>query len=112
MHAKSRRLPEGLQRLSRRALAAGVYGSFIRNQDLDEKNAIQLDAIIFPSSLRSIDEAALFAAQIARPVILPEGLESIGLLAFYKIGGKILYKQSDLQAMLDRHYNPIQKPSV
>ncbi|ETK07141.1 hypothetical protein T230_08965 [Tannerella sp. oral taxon BU063 isolate Cell 1/3] len=37
---------------------------------------------------------------------------SRGLLAFYKIGGKILYKQSDLQAMLDRHYNPIQKPSV
>ena len=35
-----------------------------------------------------------------------------GLLAFYKIGGKILYIQSDLQAMLDRHYNPIQKPSV
>ena len=34
------------------------------------------------------------------------------LLAFYKIGGKMLYKQSDLQAMLDRHYNPIQKPSV
>lgn len=83
MQAKTLRLPEGLQRLSRRALAAGVYGSFIRNQDLDEKNAIQLDAIIFPSSLRSIDEAALFAAQIAQPVILPEGLESIGLLAFY-----------------------------
>ena len=37
---------------------------------------------------------------------------SRGLLAFYKIGGKILYKQSDLQAMLDRHYNPIQNPSV
>ena len=37
---------------------------------------------------------------------------SRGLLAFYKIGGKILYKQSDLQALLDRHYNPIQKPSV
>ena len=37
---------------------------------------------------------------------------SRGLLAFYKIGGKILYKQSDLQAMLDRHYNPIQKPSI
>ena len=83
MQAKNLRLPEGLQRLSRRALAAGVYGSFIRNQDLDEKNAIQLNAIIFPSSLRSIDEAALFAAQIAQPVILPEGLESIGLLAFY-----------------------------
>ncbi|KGN98806.1 excisionase, partial [Porphyromonas gingivicanis] len=24
-----------------------------------------------------------------------------------KIGGKILYKQSDIQAMLERHYNPI-----
>ena len=37
---------------------------------------------------------------------------SRGLLAFYKIGSKILYKQSDLQALLDRHYNPIPKPSV
>ena len=27
--------------------------------------------------------------------------------AYYKIGGKILYKQSDIQAMLERHYNPI-----
>ena len=35
-----------------------------------------------------------------------------GLLAFYKIGGKILYRQSDLQAMLYRHYNPITKPLV
>lgn len=30
-------------------------------------------------------------------------------LPFYKIGGKILYKQSDIQAMLERHYNPIPK---
>ena len=37
---------------------------------------------------------------------------SRGLLAFCKIGGKILYKQTDLQALLDRHYNPIQKPSI
>ena len=41
-----------------------------------------------------------------------QGYRSRGLLAFYKIGGKNLYKQSDLQAMLDRHYNPIPKPSV
>lgn len=32
-----------------------------------------------------------------------------GTLAFYKIGGKILYKQSDIQAMLERHYNPRSK---
>lgn len=32
---------------------------------------------------------------------------SRGTLAYYKIGGKILYKQSDIQAMLERHYNPI-----
>ena len=32
---------------------------------------------------------------------------SNGTLAYYKIGGKILYKQSDIQAMLERHYNPI-----
>ena len=32
-----------------------------------------------------------------------------GMLPFYKIGGKILYKQSDIQTMLDRHYNTIPK---
>ena len=32
-----------------------------------------------------------------------------GTLPFYKIGGKILYKQSDIQTMLERHYNPIQQ---
>ena len=32
-----------------------------------------------------------------------------GTLLFYKIGGKILYKQSDIQAMLERHYYPIHK---
>ena len=31
------------------------------------------------------------------------------ILPFYKIGGKILYKQSDIQAMLEKHYNPIPK---
>ena len=30
-----------------------------------------------------------------------------GTLPFYKIGGKILYKQSDIQTMLERYYNPI-----
>lgn len=32
-----------------------------------------------------------------------------GTIAYYKIGGKILYKQSDIQAMLERYYNPIHK---
>ena len=32
---------------------------------------------------------------------------NLGTLPFYKIGGKILYKQSDIQTMLERHYNPI-----
>ena len=32
-----------------------------------------------------------------------------GTIAYYKIGGKILYKQSDIQAMLERYYNPIYK---
>ena len=31
------------------------------------------------------------------------------ILPFYKIGGKILYKQSDIQTMLERHYNAIPK---
>ena len=33
----------------------------------------------------------------------------LGTLPFCKIGSKILYKQSDIQAMLERHYNPIPK---
>ena len=32
-----------------------------------------------------------------------------GTLPFYKIGGKILYKESDIQTMLERHYNAIPK---
>ena len=32
-----------------------------------------------------------------------------GTIAYCKIGGKILYKQSDIQAMLERHYYPISK---
>ena len=32
-----------------------------------------------------------------------------GILPFYKIGGKILYKQSDIQTMLEKHYNAIPK---
>jgi excisionase family DNA binding protein len=32
-----------------------------------------------------------------------------GTLPFCKIGGKILYRQSDIQVMLERHYNPIPK---
>ena len=32
-----------------------------------------------------------------------------GTVAYCKIGGKILYKQSDIQAMLERHYYPIPK---
>ena len=32
-----------------------------------------------------------------------------GTTAYHKIGGKILYKQSDIQAMIERHYNPIYK---
>ena len=34
---------------------------------------------------------------------------NLGKLPFYKIGGKILYKQSDIQTMLERHYNAIPK---
>ena len=34
---------------------------------------------------------------------------NLGTLPFYKIGGKILYKQSDIQTMLERHYNAIPK---
>ena len=32
-----------------------------------------------------------------------------GTIAYCKIGGKILYKQCDIQAMLERHYYPIPK---
>ena len=34
---------------------------------------------------------------------------NLGTLPFSKIGGKILYKQSDIQTMLERHYNAIPK---
>ena len=34
---------------------------------------------------------------------------NLGMLPFYKIGGKILYKQSDIQTMLERHYNATPK---
>ncbi|GAB6961169.1 helix-turn-helix domain-containing protein [Prevotella aurantiaca JCM 15754] len=34
---------------------------------------------------------------------------NLGTLPFYKIGGKILYKQSDIQTMLEKHYNAIPK---
>ena len=32
-----------------------------------------------------------------------------GTIAYCKIGGKILYGQSDIQVMLERHYYPIRK---
>ena len=32
-----------------------------------------------------------------------------GTIAYCKIGGKILYRQSDIQTMLERHYNAIPK---
>ena len=32
-----------------------------------------------------------------------------GTIAYCKIGGKILYKQSDIQTMLEKHYNAIPK---
>ena len=32
-----------------------------------------------------------------------------GTIAYCKIGGKILYRQSDIQAMLEKHYYPIPK---
>ena len=32
-----------------------------------------------------------------------------GTISYSKIGGKILYRQSDLEAMLERHYYPISK---
>ena len=34
---------------------------------------------------------------------------NLGTLPFYKIGGKILYKQSDIQTMLERPYTAIPK---
>ena len=34
---------------------------------------------------------------------------NLGTLPFYKIGGKILCKQSDIQTMLERHYNATPK---
>ena len=36
-------------------------------------------------------------------------LRDEGAIPYTTIGGKILYKQSDIQAMLEKHYNPIPK---
>lgn len=83
IQAKTLRLPEGLESLGARALAAGVYGAFIRTQRIELKNALQIERLLLPSTLHSIGEAALFAAQIQEALTLPQRLRHIGALAFY-----------------------------
>ena len=83
IQAKTLRLPEGLESLGTRALAAGVYGAFISTQRIELKNALQIERLLLPSTLHSIGEAALFSAQIQEALTLPQRLRHIGALAFY-----------------------------
>lgn len=83
IQAKTLRLPEGLETLGARALAAGAYGYFISNQQIDLRTALNIKQLLLPSTLRSIGEAAFFSAQIQEPVTLPQRLRTIGSLAFY-----------------------------
>ena len=83
IQAKTLRLPEGLETLGARALAAGAYGYFISNQQIDLRTALNIKKLLLPSTLRSIGEAAFFSAQIQEPVTLPQRLRTIGPLAFY-----------------------------
>ena len=83
IQAKTLRLPEGLETLGARALAAGAYGYFISNQQIDLRTALHIKQLLLPSTLRSIGEAAFFSAQIQEPVRLPQRLHTIGPLAFY-----------------------------
>ena len=82
IQAKTLRLPEGLEALGARALAAGAYGYFISNQQIDLRTALNIKQLLLPSTLRSIGEAAFFSAQIQEPVTLPQRLRTIGPLAF------------------------------
>ena len=83
IQAQTLRLPEGLETLGARALAAGAYGYFISNQQIDLRTALNIKQLLLPSTLRSIGEAAFFSAQIQEPVTLPQRLRTIGPLAFY-----------------------------
>ena len=66
IQAKTLRLPEGLETLGARALAAGAYGYFISNQQIDLRTALNIKQLLLPSTLRSIGEAAFFSAQTPR----------------------------------------------
>jgi len=83
IQAQTLRLPEGLETLGARALAAGAYGYFISNQQIDLRTALNIKQLLLPSTLQSIGEAAFFSAQIQEPVTLPQRLRTIGPLAFY-----------------------------
>ena len=72
IQAQTLRLPEGLETLGARALAAGAYGYFISNQQIDLRTALNIKQLLLPSTLRSIGEAAFFSAQIQESVTLPQ----------------------------------------
>ncbi len=84
------------------------------------------DAVVFTTDGRNIEEIGA-VLRYCRPMLggevyltgeevckllrlSPRTLQDYrdnGTIAYFKIGGKILYRQSDIQAMLERHYNPI-----
>lgn len=96
------------------------------NEIITQEDAqMRLFAQLMEGSLRKIErycatarpmmdgEVYLMNEEVCRLLhISPRTLQEYrnnGTIAYYKIGGKLLYRQSDLQAMLERHYNPIPK---
>lgn len=57
------------------------------------------------------DEVYLTSEELCERLrINPRALQEYrdnGTLPFYKLGGKMLYKASDIQRVLEQHYNPV-----
>ena len=84
IQAKTLRLPEGLETLGARALAAGAYGYFISNQQIDLRTALNIKQLLLPLYTSEHRRSGLFSAQIQEPVTLPQRLRTIGPLALLR----------------------------
>ena len=69
---------------------------------------MQMFAQLMESVLKKLERYCATARPMLGGEVYQEYRDS-GTIAYHKIGGKILYKQSDIQAMLERFYNPIYK---
>lgn len=95
-------LPEGLQRLAPYALSAYAWSSYLTQGRLITDFASQLEGLQLPSSLRYIDEGALFGLQLAARLELPEGLLRLGHQALYGAAITSLQLPSTLQEIGDQ----------